>query len=58
MTNHLPCGSEVQVDIDRSDTLREVKDKLEKATGVPVRSQKVLLSGIGEIAMGDKRSIK
>lgn len=57
MTDHLACGKEVQVDIHPDDTLREVKEKLEKITGVPRRSQKVLLAGIGEIAMGDKRWI-
>ena len=51
MTHRLPRGSEVRVDIDRSDTLRDVKDKLEKATGVPARFQKALLSGIGELGI-------
>ena len=55
MTDHLPCGSEVQIDVDPADTLRQVKEKLESATGVPKRSQKVFLAGIGEIMMGDKR---
>eukprot|EP00210_Caulerpa_lentillifera_P006210 g5934.t1 len=55
ITHHLPCGKEVQIDVDPNDTLREVKEKLNVATGVPPRFQKVLLVGIGELAMGDKR---
>jgi len=55
MTTHLPCGEDVQIDVDPNDTLREVKQKLTIVTGVPPRFQKVLLVGIGELAMGDKR---
>eukprot|EP00803_Ostreobium_quekettii_P011501 evm.model.scf_893.2 EVM.evm.TU.scf_893.2 scf_893:23900-27043(+) len=56
MTNHLACGSEVFVDIEENTTLNELKMKLEPLTGVPARHQKVMLAGIGQIAMGDKRT--
>lgn len=55
MTNHLPCGSEVTIDIESSATKDEIKAKLETATGVPREHQKVMLSGINQIVMGDKR---
>jgi hypothetical protein len=32
-----------------------VKWQLQKATGVPIEEQKVMLAGIGELVMGDKR---
>lgn len=35
--------------------LQEIKQKLEAATGVPALHQKVMLSGINQIVMGDKR---
>ena len=34
----------------------EVKIKLAKITGVPPESQKLLMTGIGQIWMGDKRT--
>ena len=55
MTNHLPCGSEVTIDLEPNATKNEIKRKLEVATGVPVEHQKVMLSGINQITMGDKR---
>lgn len=55
MTNHLPCGSEVTIDLEPNATKHEIKKKLEAATGVPVEHQKVMLSGINQIVMGDKR---
>jgi hypothetical protein len=33
----------------------QVKWQLWKATGVPIEEQKVMLAGIGELVMGDKR---
>lgn len=56
MTNHLPCGSEVTIDIDESATKNDIKYKLAEVTGVPVEHQKVMLSGINQIVMGDKRT--
>ena len=56
MTNHLPCGSEVTIDIEPSASKNEIKYKLAEATGVPIEHQKVMLSGINEIVMGDKRT--
>lgn len=35
--------------------LQEIKQKLEAATGVPAQHQKIMLSGISQIVMGDKR---
>jgi hypothetical protein len=55
MTNHLPCGPEVTVDLEPNATKDEIKRKLEAATGVPIEHQKVMLSGINQIVMGDKR---
>ena len=34
----------------------EIKKKLEEATGVPVGEQKVMLAGLDELMMGDKRT--
>lgn len=55
MTNHLPCGSQVTIDIEEDASKDEIKMKLAEATGVPVEHQKVMLSGINQIVMGDKR---
>ena len=55
MTAHLPCGPEVTIDLEANATKDEIKQKLAAATGVPVEHQKVMLSGINQIVMGDKR---
>lgn len=55
MTDHLPCGTEVWIDIEEGTGMLDIKSKLQAATGVPVASQKVMLSGIGQLVMGDKR---
>lgn len=55
MTNHLACGPEVFVDIEATTTVNELKRKLEPLTGVPPKHQKIMLAGIGQITMGDKR---
>ena len=55
LTNHLPCGQEVTIDLEPSATKDEIRAKLEAATGVPRQEQKLLLSGINQIVMGDKR---
>lgn len=56
MTNHLPCGSQVTIDIDENASKDEIKLKLQEATGVPFEHIKVMLSGINQIVMGDKRT--
>ncbi len=55
MTNHLPCGPEVTIDMTADTTKEEIKQKLVVATGVPVEHQKIMMSGITQICMGDKR---
>ncbi len=55
ITDHLVCGSEVVVDMDPTTSKHELKKKLEAATGVPMEHQKILLSSINQIVMGDKR---
>ena len=56
MTNHLPCGNSVEIDVEADEPMSSIKQKLEKATGVPVEHQKVMLSSISELCMGDKRT--
>jgi ribosomal protein L23 len=55
ITNHLPCGQEVTIDIEVNASKDEIKEKLEAVTGVPVASQKLMLSGVNQIVMGDRR---
>lgn len=55
ITPHLECGSEVTIDIGPDATKDEIRQKLVTATGVPFEHQKVMLSGINQIVMGDKR---
>ena len=55
MTPHLPCGPEVTIDLESNATKDDIKHKLAPITGVPVEHQKVMLSGINQIVMGDKR---
>ena len=55
MTNHLPCGSSVEIDIEADEPMSSIKQKLEQATGVPIEFQKVVLGSISELYMGDKR---
>ena len=56
MTNHLPCGSQVEIDLEPEESMLSIKKKLEEATGVPVVEQKVMLAGLDELMMGDKRT--
>lgn len=56
MTQHLDCGSEVTIDIDENASKDEIKMKLSEKTGVPFEHVKVMLSGINQIVMGDKRT--
>lgn len=51
------CGSEVTITIATNTPLLEVKRQLQLATGVPMQHQKVVLSAINQIVMGDKRSV-
>lgn len=43
MTDHLPCGGEVTIDVDDDTPKHEIMEKLFKATGVPVEHQVVRL---------------
>lgn len=56
LTSHLPCGSEVTIDIESNATKEEIKQKLAPVTGVPIEHIKVMMSGINQIVMGDKRT--
>lgn len=47
--------SEVTIDIEEAASKAEVKQKLVSATGIPFEHQKVVLSGIGQLAVADKR---
>lgn len=58
ITNHLSCGQEVIIDLDPNAGKAEIKRKLETATGVPASQQKVMLSGINQIVMGDRRWVR
>jgi hypothetical protein len=51
----LPCGREVTLDLAADTPLLEVKRQLQLATGVPLQHQHVMLSGINQLVMGDKR---
>jgi hypothetical protein len=51
----LPCGDEVTLDLSADTPLLEVKRQLQLATGVPLQHQHVMLSGINQLVMGDKR---
>eukprot|EP00882_Tetradesmus_deserticola_P012410 GHRQ01013152.1.p2 GENE.GHRQ01013152.1~~GHRQ01013152.1.p2 ORF type:complete len:165 (+),score=96.81 GHRQ01013152.1:619-1113(+) len=54
----LPCGDEVTLDLAENTPLLEVKRQLQLATGVPLQHQHVMLSGINQLVMGDKRTMK
>ena len=41
---------------EAAEPMSSIKRKLEQATGVPVEFQKVMLSSISELCMGDKRT--
>ena len=56
MTKHLACGTSVDIDIDANEPMTSIKQKLEKATGVPAEFQKVMLGSVSELYMGDKRT--
>ncbi len=55
MTQHLPCGAEVEVHISESTPMLELKRQLQEATGVPIQHQVVMLSAINQLVMGDDR---
>jgi len=46
----------VEIDIEPEESMLSIKKKLEEATGVPVGEQKVMLAGLDELMMGDKRT--
>ncbi|KAI8469204.1 MAG: hypothetical protein J3K34DRAFT_424344 [Monoraphidium minutum] len=52
------AGESVEVDIQADTPLLEVKRQLHLKTGVPIEHIKVLLSGINQMVMGDKRQLK
>ena len=52
---HLPCGPEVVIDIEDDATKGQIKRKLLAETGIPIQDQKVMLAGVGQLAVGDKR---
>lgn len=56
MTDHLPCGPEVTINMDVNTPMLEVKRQLAVVTGVPIEHQKVMLSSINQVVMGDKRT--
>ncbi|MEW5300149.1 MAG: hypothetical protein WDW36_003101 [Sanguina aurantia] len=49
-------GQSVMIDVESGSSMLVVKQQLEQATGVPVQFQKVMLAGIGQMVMADKRS--
>ncbi len=56
VTNHLPCGDKVVISVSGPNaSILEIKKALEKATGVPVGDQKLMLGSISQLAMLDKR---
>lgn len=55
ITSHLQCGSSVSIDITPSTPMTEIKAQLEAKTGVPAKDQKIMLAGINQLVMGDKR---
>jgi len=56
MTNHLPCGSEVEIDIDVHAKKHDIMAALYEATSVPPEHQVIRLGGLDSIFMGDKRT--
>lgn len=48
------CGSEVRVDA-RPDDILHLRRQLEAQTGIPMPHQKLLLSSINQLVLGDKR---
>jgi hypothetical protein len=55
MTTNLPCGKEAVIDIEENTRKLEIKRLLEPITGVPIEHQKVILSGVNQLAFCDKR---
>eukprot|EP00983_Pelagomonas_calceolata_P014032 449416-Pelagomonas_calceolata.AAC.3 len=49
------CGPTVSIDLEPDTPMYEVKLQLQEATGIPVEAQKVMLAGIGDMVLGDKR---
>ncbi|KAF6256916.1 hypothetical protein COO60DRAFT_1640361 [Scenedesmus sp. NREL 46B-D3] len=58
LPDSLPCGNEVTLELSADTPLLEVKRQLQLATGVPLQHQHVMLSGINQLVMGDKRTMK
>jgi hypothetical protein len=38
-------GQEIPIDVERKDTILEVKERVEKTTGIPVEKQAMLFQG-------------
>ena len=47
---------QVTIDVAEDDPITEIKKKLAKVTGVPPEHQRILLGGISQMCMGDKRT--
>ncbi|KAF5835884.1 hypothetical protein DUNSADRAFT_6697 [Dunaliella salina] len=52
----ITCGPTVNVELEPDTPMYEVKLQLQEATGIPVDAQKVMLAGIGDMVLGDKRT--
>lgn len=51
-------GGRVVVEADTDTPMLEIKRQLHLATGVPLEHIKVVLSGIDQLVMGDKRQMR
>ncbi len=50
------AGTLIPVDVSAQDTPSAIKRKLEKPTGIPAASQKLMLGAFSQIMVGDKRT--
>ncbi|PKY41768.1 ubiquitin [Rhizophagus irregularis] len=48
-------GKEFELDIENSDTLEKIKERIEETTGVPPAQQRIIFSGR---QLDDKKTVK
>ncbi len=46
---------EVVIEIEEDASLTDIKTQLQELTGIAIRYQKVMLAGVGQMVMADKR---
>lgn len=51
-----PAGTQFQIELDDGESKTSVKNKIERATGLPAGAQKLMLGAFSQLVVADKRA--